>query len=236
MKNFTILLVLVTAVIVSSSSAQAECFLPIKTPFSAVALFKGDFLGRLENENRLQEICPTQDPDCVTKALSAYIDKMPVYDRPSGKVIASLEITYAPGKGITAALVQDGKTFPFRPPIYDNDWGYGPWFHATLLNQDGVWKNIALPTIQNGWVELVEPNILQLTEKESVYSLRDRNIIIIKFGKTSLTVRDEQPADMWCSEGNPSPLAPFKEEVILLNQVYDNQCNLLLSPAYTRGC
>ncbi len=220
---------------VRAASAQTECSLSVKTPFSAVAIYKDTFLAGLENENRLKEICPEQDKDCVAAALAAQTDRMPVHDRPSGKIIASLDVTYAPGE-MKAALIQGGEAVPFIPPVYDSDFGYGPWFHATLLDQKGAWKKIALPSIQSGWIELPEAEILQFTEKDRVYSLRARNIVVIKSDGASLTVRDEQPADMWCDGGDPPPLTAFKEQAIPLNEVYDDQCNLLLSPAYTRGC
>ncbi len=237
MKNIILLAVLLVSTTLSYGSAWAECHLPIKTPFLAVPLFKDNYTGRLENENRLREICPTLDQVCVNEALSAQIDRMPIYDHPSGKVIANLEVRYKPGDGITAALVtQDGKSYPFTPPIYDNDWGYGPYFHATLLDQNESWKKIVLPSIQSGWVELPDVQILNLTESGSVYSLNNHHIMILRSDKTSITVRDEQPADMDCGEGNPPPLATFNEQVIPLSGVYDDQCNLLIKPAYTRGC
>lgn len=233
---FIVSIILMAITIIPLTSAKAECLSPIKTPFSAVSLLKKTFLGWINNENRLNEMCPTRDEDCITNALLAKIDKIPVYDHPYGKAIAHLEVTYAPRQAITVALIKEGKVFPFTPPIYDGDWGYGPWFHATLLDQNGVWKNIALPSIQNGWVELPEAEILQLTDTENVYSLKDRHIVILKSNETSLIIRDEQPADMWCEGGTPPPLTPFKKQTVLINQVYDDQCNLLLSIPYTRGC
>ncbi len=218
------------------ATAQAECTLSVKTPFSAVPLYKMAFLGRLENENLLKELCPTEDRACVTDALSSQTDKIPVYDRPSGNLIANLDVTYTPGKGIEAALIQGKKVFSFVPPLYDTDWGYGPWFHATLLDQSGAWKNIALPLIKSGWVELPESDVITLNDRTSVYTLNNRGIVILGSSDKNLTVRDEQPADMWCADGDPPPLSAFREDIIPLSEAYDNQCNLRLLPAYKRGC
>jgi hypothetical protein len=220
----------------SFSSADAACSLPIKTPFSAVALFKGDLLGWVENNNRLKEICPTQDKACVAAALAAKTDTLAVYDRPSGKVIAILKIIYVPGEGIRAVLMQKKRSFSFVPTVHDVDWGYGPWFHATLLDQRGAWKEIALPQIKSGWVALPEAEVLHVAEKGKVYSLHNRHIVVIDSTDSSLTVRDEQPSDMWCEAGEPPPVAAFKARIIPLSRLYDDQCNLLVLPAYTRGC
>ncbi len=243
MRNLITLTILLISMATYSGFAQSKCSLPIKTPFSAIALYKHDLTGWLENENRMNEICPTQDKACVVKALLARTDKMSVYDHPAGKIIANLEVVYTPGKGMTTNLTQDGKTYPFKPPIYDNDWGYGPYFHATMLDQQGAWKQIVLPSIQSGWVELPEAEILELAQyKESVYTLLgsitpSRPVfVIVKSNNESLTVRDEQPSDMDCAAGGSPPLAPFKEQVIPLSHIYDDNCNLLLVPAYPRGC
>lgn len=236
MKKFLLLVTFIIFMGIPFAPLRAECSLPIGTPFSAIPLFKTNFLGLLENENRLTEICPTQDQACVNNALLVHTDKIPVYDRPAGKPIADLEVTYTPGKGITATLIQDTKSFSFTPPIHDTDWGYGPWFHATLLDQNGVWKHIVLPPVGTGWLELAETESIQLTESDAVYVLNGRNIVILKSSSSILTVRDEQPSDMWCGDGDAPPFQTFKEEIILIDKVYDNQCTLLLSPAYKRGC
>lgn len=224
-------------VTVASSSSFASCLLPVRTPFSVVPLFKTDLVGRLENENLLETLCATGDQACQKQALSSYTDEMPVFDAPDGKIIATLSITYTPGKGITANVAQDEKTASFMPPIYDGDWGYGPWFHATLLDQQGSWKKVVLaPFIQGGWIDMPGIDAVELSEPENVYALGERNIVVLSKAEASLTIRDEQPSDMWCAAGDPPTLTPFKEEVLTLNDIYDESCTIRLKPAYTRGC
>lgn len=222
--------------------AQAGCALPINTPYAAIALFKPALHTRLFNSAVLKDLCPTGAPDCTAQALAPYTDKIPVYDAPSGHIIASLNITYTPDKGITAVMVQGPKTIPYTPPIYDADFGYGPWYHATLLDQNGPWQNIALPSIQSGWVNMPDADVIRMDkmrtdENLGIYTLNGRNIVPVTSSNTALTVRDEQPAhDMFCDIGTPPALAPFKTQSIPLDKLYDDACNLLLVPAYMRGC
>ncbi len=229
------------------NTASADCPLSIETPFQAVPLSRNSLMGRMENENRLDELCPGRDKDCVAKALAPDTDDIPVHARPSGKVIARLRVVYPPGKGLSAELVLDESVFPFTPTIYDSDWGYGPpWFHATLLDSRKGWKKIVLPRIGSGWVHLPETDainllnlpqkVLKLSRKGRDHLMVHRNVVVVTSNRRSVTVRDEQPADMWCEGGDPPPLAPFTEEVIPLTDLYEDACNLLLAPAYTRGC
>ncbi len=225
-------------VTVFSDATYAQCPIHIKTPFSAVGLFKTDLLDWLENENQLDTLCPTHDQVCTTKALSPLIDKIPVYDHPFRKVIADLEITYTPGKGMTASLVQSGKVYPFELPIYASDWSYGPYFHATLLDKRGVWKNVALPRILSGWIELPEAEIYRLNAKNQINLLDGHEIVIIKSDSKSLTFREIQSHDMWENgdKGSLPPLARFKKHIIPVSRAYDNKCNLRLLPEMTKGC
>lgn len=249
-------------------SARADCPLEIQTPFLVVALSKSGFMGTMENANRLNELCPSDERDCVANALATKTDDIPVHDTPSGNVVATLRVVYTPGKPISADLVQDGKSVSFTPVIYDSDWGYGPpWFHATLVDSRQGWKRIVLPLVGGGWVDLPEAQVLslvdlpaakvlKLAEKGRVYPTKDtivrfpaggevehrqRHVVVLTSTPNSVTVRDEQPADSPYAvneddEDAPPPLAPFTEQVIPLAELYDDTCNVLLSPAYTRGC
>jgi hypothetical protein len=203
-----------------------------------VSLYKDEFLGRLENENRLAmgELCTPEDKECVAKALAPETDDIPVYDSPGGKPIATLKVIYTPGKGISAALAQGNINHPYVPPVFDSDWGYGPWFHATLLAAaEPAWKQIALPGITAGWVELPASQAITMTGP-GVYIYKDRQVIVVKSGENDLTLRDEQEADMWCEAGNPPPLKDFKTRDVPVRDFYDGHCQLLIAPAYTRGC
>jgi hypothetical protein len=52
----------------------------------------------------------------------------------------------------------------------------------------------------------------------------------------SVRVRPEQPADMWCDEGDPPPLEPFKETILTPADLYDQKGHLTIRPKYLRGC
>jgi hypothetical protein len=197
-----------------------DCPVRITTPYQAVALYKNNLLNELETGNAAPQT-----------------DDIPVFDKPGGTIIAHLQITYARETGLTGVLVHEGKIYPYTPAVYDSDWGYGPWFHATILDFESPdWKLIALPEITSGWVELPGAESVAMTDFEQVYTYKGGNVLIIKSNENGLTFRDEQEADMWCEAGNPPPLKDFSIRLVPQAGFYDKGCNLLIAPTYTRGC
>jgi len=226
------------------AEAQASCKLPIKTPYSVVMLLNGNLLDRIYG-GLLAELCTENGINCVIKTLS----EQPVYDAPSGKEIATLRVLVKPQEGLSAEIVKDGQVFPFKPTVYDPDWGYTVWFHSTMLDQKGDWKKIPFPHIESGWINIpniensVSAQIYEITTERDwknyayheVYTFKDRYIVIIKKSPSGLTIRDEQPIDTGCIS-DALPLTKFKKEFIPLNKLYDDSCNLLVAKAYPRGC
>jgi hypothetical protein len=217
-------------------STGHACPSSVMTPFQAIALYNRQLLDRLENKNNISEICSARDLDCSKSALAPVANHLDVYSRPDGSVIASLIIVYTPGEGLSAQLTSNKEVYRFTPIIHDTDSGYGFWFHATLLVSEGVWHKIVLPEIGRGWIKVPDPEILSLAEEGKIYSIRKRNVAVLKHDMSAIVIRDEQPADMWCNEGQPPSLEPYAERTLRLEELYDSNCELLIRPAYTRGC
>lgn len=217
---------------------KTVCTQPIKTPLVAVSLYNPDMIGWLENENKIEKLCPTKSSKCYREMRYPKGEYISVYDAPEGKQIGQLEITYTPGRGISASFLAGQNAQTFKPTFFDPDGGYGPWFHGTLLDEAGSWKKIALPLIQGGWVNLPYANIVDIKTEfaKSVYIYKEKSIKVLRLEPTQIVYRNEQDADMWCKAGQRPALKPHKEEFLPVTMLYDGNCNLQLKPAYTRGC
>lgn len=233
MKNM--LLGLVVSTVFATPVFAHECNL--QTAYMVVPLYKADMLGRLENENRIDDVCPGGHEACKAEALAPQVDVIPFYDAPDGTQAGALHIAYTPGQGIAGAFTRGGELTPFTSVVYDADWGYGPWFHATLLDERGPWKRISLSGIGAGWVNLPQARPVDLSaDKSRVYSIGGRNVMIMAATGAGLTIRDEQPGDMWCEGGKKPETGPFEAETVTVHDLYDAECVLRLVPAYPRGC
>lgn len=234
--RFTGYFLLALGVLFFSAPAHAACPVDIRTPWKMLPLFNPEFLGRLENENRLSGICRAGDEACKAAARAKRSETISIHDAPEGRVIASLVIDYIPAEGIAARVTRDGTDTPYVPPLFDQDWGYGPWFHATLLDMDGAWKKIALPAVLAGWIKTdAEPLPVPQYENE-VLKMGDATFVITSADDQILSLRAEQPADMWCEIGDPPPLSAATEKTYTPADLYDDSCNLTITKAYTRGC
>lgn len=219
------------------SAAAQDC--DLHTPYMVLPLFKAEKLGWLENENRIDELCPDVGEPCRTDVLTPQVDIIPLYDQPGEEQAGALHIAYTPGQGMSGAYTRGGMLTPFTPSVYDADWGYGPWFHATLLEEkDGGWKRIALPDgVGVVWVNLPDAEPLDfLWDEGKVYKFGDRSIVMLSADTAHLEMRDAQPVDMWCGQGKRPVLQDYTAQLVDISVLYDAGCNLRLSPAHPRGC
>jgi len=161
--------------------------------------------------------------------------------RTNSPKVGELVIEFVNGRGFTFTYVsQKAEKISFKPDLYESDWGYGPYYHQTILSLQNEW--VLLPKIpfeNKVWANLKEPLggfDIKTIEQGMIYKLDNRSIYIIKTDKNSVTVRDEQEADMWCEGGNPPPIEKYKPETILFEDLYDVNKHLKLKVKYTRGC
>lgn len=227
-----------------------QCREQIKTSFSTVALFDERFVRQLAaHAERIETLCPTHNQDCLAKLKAPMISRA-VYATPGGPRVATLTISeYIQEEDgypqLGAVLTYHQRRYAFKPTIYDSDWGYGIWFDATLLAEQGRWKKIVLPAIGSGWISLPDEGVWtikaahddgSMRDRDDVLSFKGRNIIVLNANRSRLIVRDEQPSDMWCEAGDPPPLKPFKTWVITVKAAYSATCDLQITVPYTRGC
>lgn len=229
-----------------ASPAFAACPATVKTPLSFVSLWNDEAAANLENLNQLETLCPEGDKtaDCLQKALQPNLRTIPIFSAPEAKQPLGAFITlFTPGKGASLSYLDlqtpQGFTIDTEPDMFDPDWGYGPYFHQTLISQQGDWYEVAVPSAphKTGWVQLKNnPDILTLEKGGRLVTLASRSYAIADIKDDYILLRDEQPADFACGAENPPPLEDFTPIKVPLAELYTNSCQLRLKVGYTRGC
>jgi hypothetical protein len=149
-----------------------------------------------------------------------------------------------PGKGLSVFAGAGSETTPFTPDLFDADWGYGPWFHQSILSRRGSWLRIPVPSVGDGWIDANElggrddlaSNQVVTVSKGDIVTTPKGDMFVLGVDIGVLRVRTEQVGDMWCQAGDPPPLAPWQEIRIPFDQLFDSRGHLLISYKYTRGC
>jgi hypothetical protein len=208
-----------------------------------VGLFNRTLVNWLENENRLDQLCQDVDADpqkrerCREEQTTPLVHAIPLRSGPvrSAPLIGSILVMALPGRGLRSFYLtrSGGVGVPFSPDLYDSDWGYGPFFHATFLERRGNWFRLPEgPFPSPAWVDVTEWS----TDPE-VREIREGDILTSPFGdlyvvgvqSDSLRARPEQEAD-------PPPLRPFKELRIPFQDLRDARGHLQVHIKYMRGC
>jgi hypothetical protein len=215
-----------------------------------VGLFSTPALGWLENENRLSALCGRPSVDrieewtkCEAEKTSPMILAFPVMREPDpgAERLGTVIVSAVPGSGLTAHYVPAGETRaqPFPPDLYDRDWGYGPYFHQPFLKREDGWFLLPEDPFPGPvWVQIgraEEPRVERLYAGEIIRTAVG-DMVVLEVTDGSVRVRPEQPADMWCEEGDPSPLEPFEETLLTSADLYDHRGHLTIRPKYLRGC
>lgn len=236
-------LIALVACLANSQAGQA-CDVEITQPLTFVSLWNHDAAPTKEvpyqsacGKAAVTAACLLKDYVTTTQVLPAYA--APGDKRPFGAIV----VRYVPGVTVNTSylVLRDGENLSmdsFRLDMLDEDFFYGPYFHQTLLDRRGDWLRIALPDrkMPTGWISLSNPELLTLNVGEIV-NFGDKSFVMLGTGPTSITVREEQPSDMWCDNpGDPPPQAPFKPITIPIKDLYDDGCRLLMTVRYTRGC
>lgn len=180
--------------------------------------------------------------ECVEATLSPKITVLPIFptyssEEPFGLIL----IRYSPGESINSSYIplpsSSGYIHHFIPDMYDSDWGYGLYFHQTVLEQNGDWYRINIPiSAKTGWVQVPDARIISFTEGDFV-TLENVHYVITNIQEARIIIRKEQNIDMECEKDNNIPLNDnFSTLTLPLTELYDKSCALMLKPTYTRGC
>ena len=215
-----------------------------------LGLFNTSLLEWLENENRIESLCSRfaagseESYRCRDEQLAPKLHVVRLWAGPSETTRSAglLLIQATPGKGLRSYYVdaRGGPAREFRPDLYQSDWGYGPYFHETFVERRGSWFRLPEGPFPSGsWIKATD-----IGEEPQLRLLKDEEIVVSPFGdlrilgveRAVLRARLEQPADMWCREGQPPPLRPWKEMRIALRDLYTPTGHLRLQTKYTKGC
>lgn len=214
-----------------------------------VGLFNDDLVAWLENENRLSDLCGKGATDeswsrCRSEKLAPRVHVVPLRSLPNeasppGGVLI---IVAAPGKGLAVfhAGGGGGGATPFTPDLIDPDWGYGPYFHMTIVERRGDWIRLpADPFPPDTWFNSRDlsagPAVLWLEPGTIVTSPRG-DLHVLEVDGMTVRARLEQPADMWCEAGDPPPVRSAPEIRLGPGDLYTPTGHLRLGIKYPRGC
>lgn len=210
-----------------------------------LGLFNAELVGWLENENRLNELCPANaesTEDCKRSVLQPKTITLDILTDPNGSKIGFLEIHSIPGKGLKMFVIKVGSNTRFQmdPDLFDMDWGYGPYFHHTVLDSKGTFVLLPFgPLMQSAWVntsQLGSAPEYRSVQQGEIYTIDGKSIVILSVSEKGIIVREEQAGDMWCTGGEPPALLKSKEWNIRIDQLYNKNGHLKLKVKYTRGC
>ena len=213
-----------------------------------VGLWNEEMTKWAENENQINRLCPksmSQDSNekCRKNNLAEKSWTIEAYRSPgnTSEKVGEILITVKPGSSFVASFKDNAGTIRnFETDLYDQDWGYGPLFHQTLLDKKEDWIQIPIKSLDTPvWINPKDNieylDIITIAEGH-VYLLDGESIVITKKEGDTLFFRKEQPSDMWCYEGNPPKLKASEIKRINVEQLYDSHKHLMLDIKYKRGC
>lgn len=212
-----------------------------------VALFEPESLTRLENENRLTDLCAQIEDltECYSRELAPSIDVFPLYPRPDTAASPNGEVvvTVVPGRGLYAyyRAFNSAQAEWFRPDVFLQDWGYGPpYFHQTIAQEQGNWFQLPPgPWASEVWIlkrwDARDRTVLSV-RSEDIVELDGRGMFVVQATSESLSMRPEQDADLWCEEGDAPPLRPAPSRTYTRAELVDANGHLRIRPKYMKGC
>lgn len=213
-----------------------------------VGLWNSEMVRWAENANQIYKLCPkSMDEElykkCREQNLSKKTWKIPAFKNPknTSPKLGEILITVQPGSSFIAAF-KDSKNniSDFEPDLFDTDWGYGPFFHQTILQKNGNWIMLPIQSLPTPvWInpkESIKHTDYITVTKNSVYTLNSESIVITKISGDTIFYRSEQESDMWCDAGDPPKLKKSKVQKINIKQLYNSQKQLKLDIKYKRGC
>ncbi|MDH4044795.1 MAG: hypothetical protein OEW06_10075 [Gemmatimonadota bacterium] len=211
-----------------------------------VGLYDPAHLGRLENENRLGQLCTDSSTlaECYAEQLAPAVAVYPLYAEPdtTSRPIGDLLVVATPGRGLTthfrAAGARDAVTF--TPDLFLQDWGYGPFLHQTISAQQGSWFQLPRrPWDEPVWVYRPSENELgsvTFVQAGDILEMRGAGWYVVAAEPDALVLRPEQRADLWCEEGDPPPLTPADPTRFSRAELLDADGHLVFRLKYLKGC
>lgn len=155
-------------------------------------------------------------------------------------VIGELVVQATPSEGLSAYYrsATHAET-EFQPDLFDEDWGYGPSFHQTVLERSGVWFRLPpVPFSEAVWVNAYdlgrEPEVRALTAGE-VVTFQGSDFVFLGLEQGVVRMRPEEPCDTECEEGEPQAADPSREIRIPVEKLYGATGHLLVDIKYKRG-
>lgn len=221
---------------------------PPPTELAWIGLYNRELLDWLENENRLDTLCAATAgtaaaSECRAEKMAPKAAVIPLHAEPhaDAKRLGEILLVALPGTGLTAFASAGRRAERFTPDLYDRDWGYGPYFHQTVLARRGTWLRVPVPGIGRAWIDAAAwstaPDDLTRTPgTDDIIATPRGDLVVLGVLDRVLRARAEQKADMWCQPGQPPALAASPEVRIPFAELFDAQGHLLIRYKYTRGC
>lgn len=218
------------------------------TQIGWVGLWNSEMVNWAENANQIYKLCPKSMNQeaykkCREKNLSKKTWTIPAFKNPNNKSpkVGEILITVKPGSSFIASFKNNSEDITdFEPDLFDQDWGYGPFFHQTIIEKNGTWIKLPIPSLPTPiWInpkESIKNSDNITVTKNSVYILNSESIVITKISGNTVFYRSEQESDMWCDAGEQPKLKTSKVQKINIKQLYDKQKHLKLDIKYKRGC
>jgi hypothetical protein len=220
------------------------------TPPGWVGLFRSELTDWLENVNRLDQLCgpPASDPSwqhCRARVGAPRTLSVPLFAAPDAQaaVAGSLEIVATPGEGLRVYFIRSKGATPveFTPDLFDPDYGYGPYFHETFLEQRGTWFRLpGDPFAPGTWIDAADfgddPHV-RLLEAGDVVSSPRGDLSVVAMEGDQLRARPEDPSASPCNADRQPPTVHATGDLrIPIRELYDANGHLLVHLKYTRGC
>ena len=210
-----------------------------------VGLYDPGLLGWLENENRIGELCgDAADPGtCYADHLRPAISVYPLHREAdaSSPLLGELVVAAVPGRGFSAHFRAAGssRTVPFEPDLYLQDWGYGPYFHQTVVAQEGDWFGLPSdPWDGPAWVHRGSEarDLVMRVHAGDIIEFEGQGSYVVEAESDALVLRREQPADMWCEAGDAPPVVAAPSRRVPRAALSDSVGRLSFRPRYLKGC
>ena len=126
------------------------------------------------------------------------------------------------------------------PDVFLQDWGYGPYFHQTITQQQGDWFQLPtdpweVPVWLHRGSESSRPSVIYV-QPQDIVEIEGRGMYVVAAEAEALVLRTEQPADLRCDEGDPPPLVPDEPTRHSRADLVDARGHLIVRPKYLKGC
>jgi len=211
-----------------------------------VGLYNQEMVEWLENQNRIDALCPRAlGPtlqSCRDEKLKPRTWGIDVREKPewNSERLGTIVITATPGVGLTAVFRSSNDSIMFTPDLFHVDWGYGPYFHQTFRDNRNSWYMLPRnPLPKPGWIDISRltktPDIKNIAEAQ-VYEMDGNGIVLTRIHNDKITIRSEQPADMWCEAGDPPKLKPVQQRELRWSDLFTRDGHLKLKIKYMKGC